>query len=81
VIERGIERRSARVWAPRWAGIGIGLRGIMQPLVERATLRDQASLREALRLAEPRDGAVEDALLGVSAQALGGRGETPVRAG
>jgi NAD(P)-dependent dehydrogenase (short-subunit alcohol dehydrogenase family) len=81
VIERGIERRSARVWAPRWAGIGIGLRGIMQPLVERATLRDQASLREALRLAEPRDGADADALLGISAQALEGRGETPVRTG
>ena len=49
--------------------------GLMQPLVERVTLRDQASLGEALRLAEPRNAATEDTLLGVSAQALEGRGE------
>jgi NAD(P)-dependent dehydrogenase (short-subunit alcohol dehydrogenase family) len=77
-IERGIERRSARVWAPRWVGVALGLRGILQPLVERATLRDQAGLGEALRLAEPHQGASEDVLLGVSAQALEERGETPV---
>jgi NAD(P)-dependent dehydrogenase (short-subunit alcohol dehydrogenase family) len=80
-IERGIARRSARVWAPRWVGITIGLRGIMQPLVERATLRDQASLGEAMRLAEPHEGASEDVLLGISAQALEKRGETPVGSG
>jgi hypothetical protein len=69
------------VWAPRWVGLALGLRGILQPLVERATLRDPASLGEALRLAEPHDGTSEDVLLGVSAQALEERGQTPVGSG
>ena len=38
-IERGIERRSARVWAPRWVGPMIALRGLLQPLVERRVLQ------------------------------------------
>src|SRR6202034_3311530 len=42
-IERGIERRSARVWAPRWVGPMIALRGLVQPLVERRTLKEQAN--------------------------------------
>ena len=45
-IERGIERRSARVWAPRWVGPMIALRGVLQPLLERRSLQDQASLIE-----------------------------------
>jgi NAD(P)-dependent dehydrogenase (short-subunit alcohol dehydrogenase family) len=80
-IERGIERRSARVWAPRWVGLALGLRGIMQPLLERVTLSDPAALSEAMRLAEPHDRASEDALLGVSAQAFEQRGETTVGTG
>src|ERR1700682_267430 len=39
-IERGIERRSARVWAPRWVGAAIAARGVLQPLLERRTLSD-----------------------------------------
>src|SRR5207249_1073128 len=31
-IERGIERRAARVWAPRWVGPMLALRGLAQPL-------------------------------------------------
>jgi NAD(P)-dependent dehydrogenase (short-subunit alcohol dehydrogenase family) len=70
-IERGIERRSARVWAPRWVGATIALRGIMQPLVERLTLRDAAGLSEALRLAESRTGGASgEQLLGLAARAL-----------
>jgi NAD(P)-dependent dehydrogenase (short-subunit alcohol dehydrogenase family) len=71
-IERGIERRAARVWYPRWVGAAIALRGVLQPLIERRTLADEAQLSEALRLAEPVAGgaADQDPLLGVSAQAI-----------
>src|SRR5439155_14521795 len=51
-IERGIERRSARVWAPRWVGAALLLRGIVQSVVERGALRDPALLSEGIRLAE-----------------------------
>jgi NAD(P)-dependent dehydrogenase (short-subunit alcohol dehydrogenase family) len=70
-IERGIERRSARVWAPRWIGPMISLRGVLQPLIERRTLSELDSLREAVRMSEETDysdGA--DPLLGVAARAL-----------
>jgi NAD(P)-dependent dehydrogenase (short-subunit alcohol dehydrogenase family) len=70
-IERGIERRSARLWAPRWVGAAIALRGIIQPLTERRIMRDPAQLSEAMRLADPASGNVPEAdpLLGVAAQA------------
>ena len=55
-IERGIERRSARLWAPRWVGAAIALRGIIQPLTERRIMRDPAALNEAMRLADPASG-------------------------
>lgn len=70
-IERGIERRSARVWAPRWIGPMIALRGVLQPLIERRTLSELDTLREAVRMSEETDysdGA--DPLLGVAARAL-----------
>jgi NAD(P)-dependent dehydrogenase (short-subunit alcohol dehydrogenase family) len=70
-IERGIERRSARVWAPRWVGPMIALRGLVQPLVERRTLKEQANLVESMRLADEPDGAAaHDLTLGVAAEAL-----------
>ncbi|HEY2537562.1 MAG TPA: short-chain dehydrogenase/reductase [Solirubrobacteraceae bacterium] len=72
-IERGIERRSARVWAPRWVGPMIALRGLLQPLVERRVLSEPERLAEAIRLADPALSssiAEQDPLLGVAAQAL-----------
>jgi NAD(P)-dependent dehydrogenase (short-subunit alcohol dehydrogenase family) len=70
-IERGIERRSPRVWAPRWVGPMLILRGLLQPLTERRTLKDPARLTEAMRLAESSGEAQsQDPLLGVSAQAI-----------
>jgi NAD(P)-dependent dehydrogenase (short-subunit alcohol dehydrogenase family) len=70
-IERGIARRAARVWAPRWVGAAIALRGIAQPLIERSIARDPATLSEALRLAESAHAETpDDALLGVAAKAL-----------
>ena len=70
-IERGIERRSARVWTPRWVGAAIALRGAFQPLLERLAARDPASLVEAMRLADPAEQEhAMDPLLGVSAKAV-----------
>ncbi len=70
-IERGIERRAARVWYPRWVGAAIALRGVLQPLIERRALADSARLSEAMRLTEQEhaEGA-DDPLLGVAARAL-----------
>jgi NAD(P)-dependent dehydrogenase (short-subunit alcohol dehydrogenase family) len=71
-IERGIERRAARLWAPRWIGAAIALRGLIQPLAERRILSDQTQLSEALRLADPASGDLpeQDLSLGVSGQVL-----------
>jgi NAD(P)-dependent dehydrogenase (short-subunit alcohol dehydrogenase family) len=69
-IERGVERRSARLWAPRYVGGALVLRGVMQPLTE-MRLRRSGRLAEALRLADPAVGGLQrqDALLGVAAAA------------
>jgi NAD(P)-dependent dehydrogenase (short-subunit alcohol dehydrogenase family) len=70
-IERGIERRSARVWAPRWVGAMLALRGVVQPLQELGALRDPSRLQEGMRLASsPEELEQEDPVLGVSARAL-----------
>jgi NAD(P)-dependent dehydrogenase (short-subunit alcohol dehydrogenase family) len=71
-IERGVERRSARVWAPRWIGPMLALRGLLQPLTERRVLGEPERVAEAIRLADPASGAVaeQDPMLGVAAQAL-----------
>jgi NAD(P)-dependent dehydrogenase (short-subunit alcohol dehydrogenase family) len=67
-IEDGIERRAARVWAPRWVGPMLLLRGIVQPIMELGVGRDPGPLAESMRLAElPSDGVPEpDPLLGVA---------------
>jgi NAD(P)-dependent dehydrogenase (short-subunit alcohol dehydrogenase family) len=77
-IERGIENRSARVWAPRWVGPMITLRGVIQPLIERRVLRNPEVIAEALRLAEEsRSQAGTDSVLGVAAQAIDQPTRTP----
>jgi NAD(P)-dependent dehydrogenase (short-subunit alcohol dehydrogenase family) len=48
-IERGIERRADKVWAPPWVLPMLWLRGIMQPLTARA---NQDKIAEAVKLAE-----------------------------
>jgi NAD(P)-dependent dehydrogenase (short-subunit alcohol dehydrogenase family) len=70
-IDRGIEHRSARVWAPRYVGGALRLRGVMQPLVERRAMRDR-DLPEALRLADPASGSgdIQDSPLGAAAAAI-----------
>jgi NAD(P)-dependent dehydrogenase (short-subunit alcohol dehydrogenase family) len=71
-IERGIELRSARLWAPRWVGAAIALRGILQPLTERRILKDSEALAEGMRLADgaTSGAAAQDSMLGISAQAI-----------
>ncbi len=70
-IERGIERRSARVWAPRWVGPMLALRGILQPLSEMQARGNTAELAEAMRLADQSaESAGHDPVLGVAAKAL-----------
>ncbi|HEX4482676.1 MAG TPA: short-chain dehydrogenase/reductase [Solirubrobacteraceae bacterium] len=70
-IERGIERRSPRIWAPRWVGPMLYLRGVLQPLTERLALKDTTGLVEAMRLAEEANRANgNDSPLGVAAKAL-----------
>jgi NAD(P)-dependent dehydrogenase (short-subunit alcohol dehydrogenase family) len=66
-IERGIERRAARLWAPRFVGSALRMRGVIQPLLERQAMRSR-KLAEAVRLAEPDPGALDaqDEVLGVA---------------
>jgi NAD(P)-dependent dehydrogenase (short-subunit alcohol dehydrogenase family) len=70
-IERGIERRSARIWAPRWLGPMLIARGIIQPLIERSVEKNPTEMIQALGLA---DGGGEtqgmDPLLGVATRAV-----------
>lgn len=71
-IEQGVARRSPRVWAPRWIGPMLYLRGLLQPLSERRALRDMSRLAEGVRLAEQAGETDEHhPVLGVAAAALG----------
>jgi NAD(P)-dependent dehydrogenase (short-subunit alcohol dehydrogenase family) len=49
-IVRGVEQRRARVWAPRWVGAALALRGVLMPVLERRQLRG-ADSAEAMELA------------------------------
>jgi NAD(P)-dependent dehydrogenase (short-subunit alcohol dehydrogenase family) len=70
-IERGIERRSARVWAPRWVGAMLVLRGLVQPLSELGMRRDSERMLAGIRAAQSEGEAqAQDPLLGVAAKAL-----------
>lgn len=78
-IDRGIERRSARVWAPRYVGAALAFRGLVQPLAERWAMRS-GRLPEALRLADPASGLLDgqDPVLGVAGDALADQEPAPV---
>ena len=49
-IASGVQERRARVWAPRYVGAALALRGLLMPIMERARARD-AGAAEALDLA------------------------------
>ena len=68
-IDRGVARRSARIWAPRWVGGALALRGLLQPLTE-WRMTHSSRLPRALELADPATGvelSERQAQLGVSA--------------
>jgi NAD(P)-dependent dehydrogenase (short-subunit alcohol dehydrogenase family) len=72
-IEQGVERRSARVWAPRFVGPAMVLRGIIQPVSEWRMIQfGLKHIAEGTRLADPATGAdkPEDPLLGASSVAI-----------
>ena len=55
-IVDGIERRAPRMVAPRWLGAWSALRGLVNPLFDRAALRDQelaATIRDSERQPSP----------------------------
>ena len=66
-IERGVQRRSARLWAPRYVGGALAFRGLLQPLTEKRIM-GSSELAQAVALAE-RDAQGEGAL-GVAGQAV-----------
>jgi NAD(P)-dependent dehydrogenase (short-subunit alcohol dehydrogenase family) len=66
-IERAIDKRLARTWAPRYVGAFMAARGILQPLTERRIMGSTA-LREAVALAE--GDARGEGALGVAGQAV-----------
>lgn len=70
-IERGIERRADRLWAPRWVGAMLVMRGLLQPLTERQIAREPDPLREGIQAAQSSHEAdTQDPLLGVALQAV-----------
>ena len=70
-IERGIERRSPRVFAPRWVAPLYYMRGVLQPLSERRAAKEQSRLLEAMQLAEQSNRNNGDSSpLGVAAKAI-----------
>jgi NAD(P)-dependent dehydrogenase (short-subunit alcohol dehydrogenase family) len=72
-IEQGIERRADRLWAPRWVGTMLVLRGLLQPLTERQMLREPERLQAGVRAAAAAHEAdAQDPLLGVAMQAVSG---------
>jgi len=77
-IERGVRRRSARLWAPRYVGGALALRGILQPLTEWRMKADK-KLPRALTLADPVAGERgQDARLGVSRDPAPAQSTQPV---
>ncbi len=79
-IERGVARRSARVWAPRWIGPMLVLRGVLQLLTERQAFADMDRLRESVLQSESSTEAREmDPVLGVAASVLPDRGSSDAR--
>jgi NAD(P)-dependent dehydrogenase (short-subunit alcohol dehydrogenase family) len=70
-IEQGIEKRTDRLWAPRWVGSMLLLRGLLQPLTERQMLREPERLRAGLdAAATSHEADAQDPLLGVAMQAV-----------
>ena len=68
-IEGGVRNRKSRVWAPRYVGGALALRGIFQPLSEWQAIRS-GKIADAVALADPGTGTLSNSPLGVSADVL-----------
>lgn len=68
-IDNGIARRSSRVWAPRYVGPALLLRGVAQPAIEWLLARRQAALRDAIAASHD-EAADQDVLLGAAVTGL-----------
>jgi NAD(P)-dependent dehydrogenase (short-subunit alcohol dehydrogenase family) len=64
-IERGIENRAARIWAPGYVGVALLARGIVQPIIDRRLTRSPL-LPEALHRTESERVPDADPVLGIS---------------
>jgi len=65
-VERAVLGRRARVWAPRYVGGALALRGVLQPLFEQRVMRSRR-LGAAVAQAGAADG--QDPVLGIAAAA------------
>ena len=67
-IERGVLGRKARVWAPRYVGGALALRGVMQPLFEQRAMRSRRLPVALEQAADPASlTAGQDSQLGIAA--------------
>jgi NAD(P)-dependent dehydrogenase (short-subunit alcohol dehydrogenase family) len=66
-IERAVDKRLARTWAPRFVGGMLALRGIVQPLTEK---RLMGSPELAAAIAEADTAGRDEGLLGVAGQVV-----------
>jgi NAD(P)-dependent dehydrogenase (short-subunit alcohol dehydrogenase family) len=57
-IERGVLHRSRVTYAPRWVGVALALRGVLQPLMEKGAIA-RSETHEAIRRAEEDAAAAE----------------------
>ena len=57
-IERGVLHRSRVTYAPRWVGVALALRGVLQPLMEKGAIARKET-QEAIRRAEEDAAAAE----------------------
>ncbi|OUR89168.1 hypothetical protein A9Q81_22310 [Gammaproteobacteria bacterium 42_54_T18] len=67
VLERGIRRRSNRIWAPGWIAAALMLRGFAQPVLEwRMARSNKVKQGMSISYEEAKEGSLQDANLGVA---------------
>lgn len=72
VVEKAINKRTSRVWAPNWVALIYSLRGVLQPFVERKYARDidLAAALEAADGADKKNDCNQDLLLGAAVNVI-----------
>jgi NAD(P)-dependent dehydrogenase (short-subunit alcohol dehydrogenase family) len=69
-IDDGIARRAHRVWAPRYVGAALLLRGIAQPLTEWLFARRESTVQDAIAAAHADTAPEQDLSLGAAVTGL-----------